>query len=66
MKSLYTFFALAIKQNLFGLNFCTELLDSEKLLPQNTPQRAFLGFLDNKDNFEIINHLRLYLSIIFF
>ena len=34
-----------------------ELLNSEMLLPQNTPQSAFFGFPDNKENFEIINHL---------
>ena len=36
-----------------------ELLNSEILLPQNMPQSAFFGFPDNKENFEIINHLRL-------
>ena len=34
-------------------------MNSAILLPQNTPQSAFFGFPDNKDNFEIINHLRL-------
>ena len=36
-----------------------ELLNSEILLPQNTPQSAFFGFPDKKENFEIINHLHL-------
>ena len=36
-----------------------ELLNSEIPLPQNTPQSAFFGFPDNKENFEIINHLDL-------
>ena len=36
-----------------------ELLNSEILLPQNMPQRAFFGFPDNKENFEIINHLHI-------
>ena len=36
-----------------------ELLNSEILLPQNTPQSAFFGFPDNQENFEIINHLHL-------
>ena len=35
-----------------------ELLNSEILLPQNTPQKPFLRFPD-KENFEIINHLHL-------
>ena len=35
-----------------------ELMNSEMLLPQNTPHSTFLGFPDNK-NFEIINHLDL-------
>ena len=34
-----------------------ELVNSEILLPQNTPQSAFFGFPDNKENLEIINHL---------
>ena len=36
-----------------------ELLNSEILLPQNMSQRAFFGFPDNKENFEIINHLHI-------
>ena len=32
-------------------------MNSEILLPQNTPQSAFFGFPDNKENLEIINHL---------
>ena len=36
-----------------------ELLNSEIILPQNTLQSDFLGFPDNKDNFEVINHLHL-------
>ena len=36
-----------------------ELLNSEVLLPQNTPQNAFFGFPDNKENFVITNHLHL-------
>ena len=36
-----------------------ELLNSEILLPQNTPQSAFFACLNNKENFKIINHLRL-------
>ena len=35
------------------------LINSEILLPQNMPQSAFFGFPDNKENFEIINHLHL-------
>ena len=35
-----------------------ELLNSEILLPQNTPQKPFLHFPD-KEKFEIINHLNL-------
>ena len=34
-------------------------MNSETLLPQNTPQNAFFGFPDNKESFEIINHLHL-------
>ena len=36
-----------------------ELMNSEIPLPQNTPQSAFFGFPDNKENVEIINHLHL-------
>ena len=37
-----------------------DLLNSEMLLPQNTPQNGFFGFPDNNENFEIIiNHLHL-------
>ena len=36
-----------------------ELLNSEILLPQNTLQSSFFGFPDNKNFFEIINHLHL-------
>ena len=36
-----------------------ELLNSEILLPQNMPQRAFFGFPDNTEHFEIINHLHI-------
>ena len=36
-----------------------ELLNSEILLQQNMPQRAFFGFPDNKEHFEIINHLHI-------
>ena len=37
-----------------------DLLNSEMLLPQNTPQSGFFGFPDNNENFEIIiNHLHL-------
>ena len=36
-----------------------ELLNSKVLIPQNTPQSAFFGFPDNKQNFEIINHFHL-------
>ena len=34
-------------------------MNSEILLPQNTQQSAFFGFPDNKENFEIMNHLHL-------
>ena len=34
-------------------------MNSEILLPQNTPQSAFFGFPDNEENFEIIKHLHL-------
>ena len=34
---------------------------SEILLPQNTQRSAFFGFPDNKENFEIMNHLYLIL-----
>ena len=34
-------------------------MNSEILLPQNTPQSAFFGFPNNKENFEIINHFLL-------
>ena len=57
MEPLYTFFTLAIKQNLWSK--LQELPNSKILLPQNTPQSAFFGFPDNKENFEIINHLHL-------
>ena len=33
--------------------------DLKILLPQNTPQIAFFGFPDNKENVEIIDHLHL-------
>ena len=36
-----------------------ELLNSEIFLPQNTPQRTFFSFPENKENLEIINHLFL-------
>ena len=36
-----------------------ELLNSERLLPQNAPQIAFFCFPDNEEHFEIINHLPL-------
>ena len=36
-----------------------ELLNSEILLLQNMLQSAFFGFPDNKENFEIVNHLHL-------
>ena len=36
-----------------------ELSNSEILLSQNVPQRAFFGFTDDKGNFEIVNHLHL-------
>ena len=36
-----------------------ELMNSEVLLPQNTPQSAFFSFPHNKENTEIINHLHL-------
>ena len=64
IKPIYTFFTLAIKQNLFGLNykrywtqkyFFHKILNSEILLSQS----AFFDFPDNKENFEIINHLHL-------
>ena len=34
-------------------------MNPEIILPQNTPRSAFFGFPDNKENFEIINHLHL-------
>ena len=52
---------LAIKQNLLGLNsksYRTQKY-SEILLSQNMPQNALFGVPDNKENLEIINHLRL-------
>ena len=36
-----------------------ELLNSEIILPQNTPQSAFFGFPNNIENFEMNNHLHL-------
>ena len=36
-----------------------ELLNSEILLPQNTPQSSFFGFPDDKEHFEMINHKHL-------
>ena len=39
-------------------------MNSEILLPQNMPQSAFFDFPDNKENFGIVNHLILFLSII--
>ena len=36
-----------------------EFLNSEILVSQNTSQSVFFGFPDNKENFEIINHLHL-------
>ena len=36
-----------------------ELMNSEILLPQNTPEGAFFSFPDNTENFEILNHLHL-------
>ena len=41
-----------------------ELVNTEILLPQNTPRSAFFGFPDNKTFFEIIDHFHLILSII--
>ena len=41
-------------------------MNSEILLPQNTPQRAFLGFSDNEENFEIINDLHLIINYYLF
>ena len=53
-------------RNIFKINSCNqtkplwsklqEVLNSEILLPKNTPQSGFLGFPNNKENFEIINH----------
>ena len=34
-------------------------MNSEILLSQNMPQSIFFDFPDNKENFEIINHLHL-------
>ena len=41
-------------------------MNSEILLPQNTPQHAFLGFSDNEENFEIINDLHLIINYYLF
>ena len=48
MKPPDAFFTSAIKSPWSKLE---ELLNSEILLPQNTPQSAFFGFPDNKENF---------------
>ena len=49
-----------LKLKLFFSPLCfQELLNSEILLPQNTPQSAFFGFPNNKENFEIINRFYL-------
>ena len=37
-----------------------ELLNSEILLPQNTPQSAYFGFPDDKENFETVSHWHLH------
>ena len=63
MKLLYTFFTLAIKQNLFSLDsksYCTRKNFFHKI----RHWVLSLFFSDNKQNFEIINICILYLSII--
>ena len=63
MKLLYTFFTLAIKQNLFSLDsksYCTQKNFFHKI----RHWVLSLFFSDNKQNFEIINICILYLSII--
>ena len=59
-------------RNIFKINSCNqtkplwsklqEVLNSEILLPKNTPHSGFFGFPNNKENFEII--FIVYLSII--
>ena len=66
LKLFLHFFVLFVICNLLPLQLtkflCSkfqESLNSKTLLPQNTPQSAFFGFPDNKENFEIIRRLRL-------
>ena len=54
--SMYLFYSCNQTKSLWSK--FQELLNSKILLPQNMPQSAFFGFPDNKENFEIINHLR--------
>ena len=58
MKPLYTFF-YSCSQTRSLWSKLQELLNSEILLPQNTPQSAFFGFPNNTENFEMTNHLHL-------
>ena len=54
MKPVYTFFTLAIKKNLFGLSYKSSNTSSTKY-----SKECVLWFPDDKENFEIINHLHL-------
>ena len=57
-KHLYTF-SYSCNQTKSLWSKFQELLNSEILLSQNTPQSAFLGFPDNEENFEINYHLHV-------
>ena len=57
MNPLYIFFTLAIKRNLFGLNYKSYW--TQKYFFHKICHRVFFGFPDNKETFKTINHLHL-------
>ena len=57
---LFVIFAIQKIKPLYAFKpLLLELMNSEIFFTQNTPQSAFFGFPDNKENFEIISHLHL-------
>ena len=54
---IYLFYSF--NQKKFIWSKLQELMNSKILLPQRTPLSAFFGVPDNKEIFEIINHLHL-------
>ena len=57
---LFVIFAIQKIKPLYAFKpLLLEIMNSEIFFTQNTPQSAFFGFPDNKENFEIISHLHL-------